>query len=644
MASKHPRKIGQYEVLGPLGKGAMGEVFKAVQPSLNRVVAIKVLPAEFAKDAKRVERFHREAQAIALLSHPNVVQIIDKDQDDDHLFFVMEYVPGTSLDRVLEQRRLSLREAMMVLRGICQGLEAAHRQNIVHRDLNPRNVLVSEDLKVVKLADFGISQVESISRRSGTLSTSEVSIGTLHYMAPEQAVDMTETDHRSDIYSVGVVFYEMLTGKVPVGRFSLPSQLNNEVPPDVDQIVLKCLSAEKTERYASVGRLLEAVGRLEDRLRLGLAAELRGLSDSTSKILLRSGRTLVRNRKLGLAVTAAFALVAVAAVMLLLGGRRAEESGGSEEDRGLEVARTLQVAPPERPSEPVDASPGPGSDPGLVDLAAEVEIPEEGAAGDDDRPGAGADASPAPSSTAALETELRVAEDKIEAKLYGPALSDLEGMLDEHGEQPAAARIYLTIADVHQTTGNIEDAKAALVEVNSRFPSSAETAEALYRLGRLTASQRGRGRDAEAAEYYGEIIDRFPRSPWAPRALAAKAATEEDKRRTASDPVLGTTVPPALLSYRRLVESYPSASETEGALWNLGRLYEDLKEFDRAAESYSELARRFPETRHDAWWKAGQLYDRKLDDAARARAAYEQITAGKPHYAEAQKRLQKLGN
>ncbi|NNF69929.1 MAG: serine/threonine protein kinase, partial [Acidimicrobiia bacterium] len=255
----------------------MGQVYKAVQPSLNRLVAIKVLPAEFLEDEARVERFEREAQAVALLNHPNVVQIIDKDREEDLLYFVMEYVPGTSLDAIMSQRRLSLHEVFRVAKGICRGLEAAHRQNIVHRDLNPRNVLVSEDLSVIKLADFGISRVEEISRQQGTLSTSEVSLGSLHYMAPEQATNVVEADHRADIYSLGVTLYEMLTGRVPVGRFSLPSQINNEVPSDVDPLVLKCLEVDPADRFSTVSQVLGDLNRLEDRLKLGLVRELKGI-------------------------------------------------------------------------------------------------------------------------------------------------------------------------------------------------------------------------------------------------------------------------------------------------------------------------------------------------------------------------------
>ena len=348
MSEELPRTIGQYEVTGRIGKGAMGQVYKAIQPSLNRVVAIKVLPAEMGKDPDRVERFNREAQAVAMLNHPNVVQIIDKDQDGDLLFFVMEYVPGSSLDAVLRQRRLSLRETLKVFRGVCRGLNAAHQQNITHRDLNPRNILVSEDLSTVKLADFGISRVESISLIEGTLSTSQLSLGSLHYMAPEQARDMGAVDQRSDIYSAGVVLYEMLTGRLPVGRFSLPSQLNSEVPPELDPIVLKCLATSPADRYPSVAQLLADVGRLEDQLRLGLADELRGISRTTTRMFTRSTRSVARNRGVQLALIGGVVVVIAAAGAFFVLRNRAgapAAAGAGESAAGTE-SPAADAAPP----------------------------------------------------------------------------------------------------------------------------------------------------------------------------------------------------------------------------------------------------------------------------------------------------------
>ncbi len=281
-----PKQIGPYEVQGELGGSS--QVFKATDPASGRIVAIKIAPAEYAQNPERVEEFQRGAEAVAKVNHPNVVRVLDQGEQEGVPYLVMEYVEGTTLEAVMKQRRTTLQEALGVFKAVCKGLEAAHREQIVHRDLNPANVLVSEDLRTVKLADFGLGKAESLSKRLGTLTTGQVNMGALHYMSPEQASPTGEVDHRTDIYSAGVLFYELLTGRVPVGRFSLPSQLNNEVPPEVDPVILRCLETRVADRFQTAAQLLEALGRIEDRLRLGLMEELQGFSSSTSKILLRS--------------------------------------------------------------------------------------------------------------------------------------------------------------------------------------------------------------------------------------------------------------------------------------------------------------------------------------------------------------------
>ena len=337
-ATDVPKQIGPYEILGPLGKGGMGAVYKAMQPSLNRIVAIKVLPPDFAKDPDAVTRFHREAQTVAMLSHPNIVQIIDKGEDQGLLYFAMEYVEGTSLDVVLRQRRLSLQEVVQVIKQIGRGLGAAHRAGVVHRDLNPRNILVSPTLSIVKLADFGISRVESVARSLGTLTTREMTLGSLHYLAPEQAVDASAVDHRADIYSLGVVFYEALTGRIPLGKFSLPSELNRELPSEIDPVVLKCLATEPGDRYATVGQLLDDIDKLENLLRFQLLDELKGLKRGTTMLFKKGSTSFQRNRW----VLVLFGLLAVA-----LGGDRrldAAPSGGAEASKSEVTAPSAQPA------------------------------------------------------------------------------------------------------------------------------------------------------------------------------------------------------------------------------------------------------------------------------------------------------------
>ncbi len=361
-ATEVPKKIGPYEILGPLGKGGMGAVYKAMQPSLNRIVAIKVLPADFAKDPDSVARFHREAQTVAMLSHPNIVQIIDKGEDQGILYFAMEYVEGTSLDVVLRQRRLSLQEVVQIIKQIGRGLGAAHRAGVVHRDLNPRNILVSPTLTVVKLADFGISRVESVTRNLGTLSTRDMTLGSLHYLAPEQAVDASAVDHRADIYSLGVVFYEALTGRMPLGKFSLPSELNKDLPSEIDPVVLKCLATEPDNRYATVGLLLEDIDKLEEMMRFQLLDELKGLKRGTSMLFKKGSTSFQRNR--GLLVLfglLAVALVGVGAWMLLEPAEESPAAAGAPLDPAAKPAAADASTAPTAPADsPAVASAGGG--------------------------------------------------------------------------------------------------------------------------------------------------------------------------------------------------------------------------------------------------------------------------------------------
>ncbi len=629
----------------------MGQVYKAVQPSLNRVVAIKVLPGEFAEDETRVERFNREAKAVALLNHPNIVQIIDKDQDKDTLFFVMEYVPGSSLDDVLQQRRLSLQEAFTVFRGVCRGLEAAHRQTVIHRDLNPRNILVSDDLTIVKLADFGISKVETISREMGTLSTAESSIGTLHYMAPEQAVSSGTVDHRADIYSAGVVLYEMLTGRVPVGRFNLPSQLNSEVPSEIDPIVLKCLATDPKDRYGSVSDLIQAVELLEDQLRLGLVNELKGISRSTSKIFKSSTQTLTRNRKVLIGAGAGVLLLAAIGIAALV-FRSSEPEPAPQQVAEVARGAAFQVeAVPRFDPEAVDSQLDlgkfePEGEP--TEEPAQPEPPAARAAEPEPEPEVEApqptpEPKPAPqrSTTNAGDREYKVALDKLKAGLFDPAIKDFEEFLQRFPNSSRAPGAYLAIAECHVGAGRTQAALAAFVEVQSRFPSARETAQATYRHGELLIAS-DRGRAPEAIEIFERAAVKFPNSNWAPLALLAKASLELAEKIQVNDPVTGGRVPRALITYRNVTELYGSTPHAEKALRRLAELYANEKRHDLAAQAWEKLGTSFPNTKIDCWWEAGQLYDKKLDNDQRAIAAYRKVPKSSRNYDAARKRINKL--
>src|SRR6185436_485683 len=188
---------------------------------------------------------------------------------------------GRRLDEVLRERRLSVTEVLAVMKGLCRALAQAHEKGVLHHHLSPHAILVSPDLSTVQLTDFG-SRLESLGL-TGTVSTGAVSLAAFHYLAPEQVESSgLAPDHRADLYAVGAVFQEMLTGRPPSGKFTLPSQSNSELPSETDTIVLKCLARNPSERYATALELLGDLGKLEEALNLRLLSEIRGVTQKAA--------------------------------------------------------------------------------------------------------------------------------------------------------------------------------------------------------------------------------------------------------------------------------------------------------------------------------------------------------------------------
>jgi tRNA A-37 threonylcarbamoyl transferase component Bud32 len=237
----------QLEILELIGQGGMGAVYKARQPSLDRLVAVKVLPPEAGRDPAFAERFNREARALARLSHPNIVAVHDVGQASEYYFFVMEYVDGVNLRQVLRDGQLTPEQALRIVPQICDALQYAHEEGIVHRDIKPENILLDRKGRV-KIADFGLAKLLGRDTGNFTLTGSRQVMGTLYYMAPEQVERPLEVDHRADIYSLGVVFYEMLTGQLPVGHFPMPSEKAG-TDAFLDEVVLHALEREPERRY-----------------------------------------------------------------------------------------------------------------------------------------------------------------------------------------------------------------------------------------------------------------------------------------------------------------------------------------------------------------------------------------------------------
>lgn len=256
---------GRYEILEEIGKGGMAYVYKARCHFLNRLVAIKVLKEELRDDKEFVHRFNTEAQAAARISNPHVVSIYDVGFENGLYYIVMEYVDGITLkEYIAEKGVLPWRQAAEFAAQICEGLSAAHKKSVIHRDIKPQNIIMTEG-GVLKVTDFGIARATT----QATQSTSSSTIGTVHYLSPEQARG-GYTNERTDIYSLGVVLYEMLTGRLPFNDNTavaiaikhiqekpvLPRIHNNEIPESMEYIVMKALNKEQNLRYASADAFL----------------------------------------------------------------------------------------------------------------------------------------------------------------------------------------------------------------------------------------------------------------------------------------------------------------------------------------------------------------------------------------------------
>ncbi len=250
------RLFPQLEILELIGKGGMGAVYKARQPALDRFVALKILAPRSGADLDFAGRFTREARALAKLSHPNIVGVYDFGQADRLSYFIMEYVDGPNLRQIEQAGKLLPREALEIIPQICAALQFAHDEGIVHRDIKPENVLLDKKGRV-KIADFGLAKILGQEPKDFRLTGARDVVGTPHYMAPEQVEKPQEVDHRADIYSLGVVFYEMLTGELPLGKFQPPSSCAHGMQIDVrlDEVVLRSLEKKPERRYQQVSEV-----------------------------------------------------------------------------------------------------------------------------------------------------------------------------------------------------------------------------------------------------------------------------------------------------------------------------------------------------------------------------------------------------
>lgn len=284
--------LNRYELLEKIGEGGMGVVYKAKCHLLNRFVAVKILKAELSEDKDFVARFKREANSVGSLSHQNIVNIHDVGEENHINFIVMEYINGKTLKQIIKENvRLSSERTLEIALQIAKALECAHKNNIIHRDIKPDNILITED-NIVKVTDFGIAKVIG----SVTITNSNKVTGSVHYFSPEQAKGRF-VDCRTDIYSLGIVMYEMITGQVPYDAESSisiavmhiqepvipPKEIITNIPENINQVILKAMEKEPINRFQTSKEMAEILNEIKEDI--NFVMNLNNRSKDATKIM-----------------------------------------------------------------------------------------------------------------------------------------------------------------------------------------------------------------------------------------------------------------------------------------------------------------------------------------------------------------------
>ena len=590
MTPAYPARIGSYHVLGVIGSGRMGTLYRAYDETQASVVALRVLPPEMLNDGKRLESFRSESQALAALAHPNIANVQTFGQDGELGYVVMEYVDGGSLFERLRSARPALAECGRIIREIACGLAAAHDKGIIHGDLTTHKILVSRDLSVVKIGDFGLEASSAEAPSEGTV-TNDL-LGALLYRAPEVLLNEGCANTRSDIYSLGVIAYELLTGRIPVGKFNLPSALNRQVPLGLDPVILRCLSSDPAHRYQSVSDFLADLDKVRDLADYQVISELkqlagrRGAKSATELFIETPSR---KPLYIGLALLLV-ALLAGVAVMRQSGDPAATAA----------TSQTASAAPvaPSTPTAPSPSSPPP---------AAATPVP----------PVAATPEPPAPTPPSAPIVVPTVAPPNPTPAANVPTAP------------PAAPPVAPPIVPAPVTVAKAREASK---------PAPETAAAALFNEAQSLVNKN----NDEARKRFAAIAASYPQSSWFVPAMTAKIALEDRGRLRAVDTVTGAQVPASLLTRRLLIEHAPNHPSSEAALWWLGETYDDLDRYQLAADAFSQLGTQFPDTRYDAWFKAGELYERRLNNKAAALAAYLKVPSRSRRYKDAQNRSERL--
>lgn len=641
--------LSHYRIIEKLGEGSTGVVYKAEDLALGRAVALKLLAPERSADGSAVLGFQHEARIASTLSHPNICAIYEIAEHEGQQFIVMELLDGELLSEMIAGKPLVVDRAIDLGIQLADALDAAHAEGVVHRDLKPSNIVVTKRGHA-KILDFGLALLTVTSTTSTRHRTTQAygssTAGTAPYMSPEQ-VRGDELDVRSDLFSIGSVLYEMVTGRRAFdGRSRVdvldqivnvmpapPSMLNSAVPVELDRILKKALEKNRTLRLQTAAELRADLQRLRRDIEARAAMPVR---DPSMRGWYQSGGAAIG----GVLATLLVFYWAVA----------------MEESQQQWPTASVPAVPPM----PISAGPSVRSDFQAARIAFPVPRVSDARQrhADSLEPlAATASTEPVlpsrvvetpvrpmdrPKASELAREELRVARTKVESGLYTQALVTLKDLLARYGGTEEALEAYFLIASINEKQGQLDEALAGYLEITTRYESHTRAAEAWFRLAEVTLRSNRKEKVWEARQAYARVPDRYSTSMWAPRSLLSKGELESRNRYHQQDTVLGRVVPSALISYRRITTDYADSPEAEQAWTRLADLYEDTKQFELAAEALSHIATRYPHTSGVSWFRAGEIYRRRLHDNVKAKAAYDHVPATSRHFPDAQKHVKRF--